>query len=51
MYKYHNQFLWIQRFIKNKSLKTINARFMIPYKKTQEEKYNPLNEGNCVQFF
>ena len=48
MYKYHNQFLWIQRFIKNKSLKTINARFMIPYKKTQEEKYNPLNEGNCV---
>ena len=21
---------------------------MIPYKKTQEEKYNPLNEGNCV---
>ena len=48
MYKYHNQFLWIEKFIEKKSPKIINARFMIPYKKTQASKYNFLNKGNCV---
>ena len=48
MYKYHNQFLWIQKFIEKKSPKIINARFMIPYNENQASKYNFQNKANGV---